>query len=102
MSPVLGGCNSRIINDWMVDDAVTITGGVHDRMEMERRPVVIVVNGDAELVVALTTQSGQTKMECAGSLQNKIVRDTICSVMEGGHKAFEQRYRRIALGGCHV
>jgi hypothetical protein len=40
MLPVLGGCNSRIINDWMVDDAVTITGGVHDRMEMERRPVV--------------------------------------------------------------
>jgi energy-coupling factor transporter ATP-binding protein EcfA2 len=62
----------------------------------------IVVNGDAELVVALTTQSGQTKVECAGSLQNKIVRDTICSVMEGGHKAFEQRYRRIALGGRHV
>jgi len=62
----------------------------------------IVVNGDAELVVALTTHSGQTKMECAGSLQDKIVRNTICSVMEGGRKAFEQRYRRIALEGRHV
>jgi ABC-type dipeptide/oligopeptide/nickel transport system ATPase component len=62
----------------------------------------IVVNGDAELVVALTARSGQTKMECAGSLQDKIVRDTICSVMEGGRIAFEQRYRRIALEGRHV
>lgn len=62
----------------------------------------IVVNGDAELVVALTARSGQTKTECAGSLQDKIVRDTICSVMEGGRIAFEQRYRRIALEGRHV
>jgi DNA repair ATPase RecN len=52
----------------------------------------IVVNGDAELVVALTVRSGQ----------DKIVRNMICSVMEGGRKAFEQRYRRIALEGRHV
>lgn len=62
----------------------------------------IVVNGDAELVVALAARGGQTQMECAGSLQEKIVRETICSVMEGGRKAFEQRYRRIALEGRHV
>jgi energy-coupling factor transporter ATP-binding protein EcfA2 len=62
----------------------------------------IVVNGDAELVVALAAWVGQTQMECAGSLQEKSVRDTICSVMEGGRKAFEQRYRRIALEGRHV
>ncbi len=62
----------------------------------------IVVNGDAELVVALAARDGQTQIECAGSLQEKIVRDTICSVMEGGRKAFEQRYRRIALEGRHV
>ena len=62
----------------------------------------IVVNGDAELVVALAARGGQTQKECAGSLQEKKVRDTICSVMEGGRKAFEQRYRRIALEGRHV
>jgi ABC-type cobalamin/Fe3+-siderophores transport system ATPase subunit len=62
----------------------------------------IVVNGDAELVVALVAWDGQTQIECAGSLQERIVRDTICSVMEGGRKAFEQRYRRIALEGRHV
>ena len=57
----------------------------------------IVVNGDAELVVALAARNGQTHIETGGSLQEKDVRKTICEVMEGGEKAFEQRYRRIAL-----
>jgi energy-coupling factor transporter ATP-binding protein EcfA2 len=62
----------------------------------------IVVNGDAELVVALAARGGETRMECEGSLQEKVVRETICAVMEGGREAFEQRYRRIALEGRHV
>lgn len=62
----------------------------------------IVVNGDAELVVALVVRRGETQKECEGSLQEKQVRDTICRVMEGGRKAFEDRYRRIALEGRHV
>lgn len=62
----------------------------------------IVVNGDAELVVALAARGGQTQKEASGSLQERKVRDTICTVMEGGLKAFEQRYRRIALEGRHV
>ena len=57
----------------------------------------IVVNGDAELVIALTVRRGETQKECEGSLQEKKVRETICAVMEGGRKAFEDRYRRIAL-----
>ena len=62
----------------------------------------IVVNGDAELVLALAARTGETQKECEGSLQEKNVRDTICDVMEGGRDAFEQRYRRIALEGRHV
>ena len=62
----------------------------------------IVVNGDAELVIALAPRHGETQKECEGSLQEKLVRDTICAVMEGGRKAFEQRYRRIALEGRNV
>ena len=59
----------------------------------------IVVNGDAELVISLEARNGETHQECVGSLQEKKVRDTICAVMEGGRKAFEQRYRRITLEG---
>ncbi len=62
----------------------------------------IVVNGDAELVIALAARVGETQKESEGSLQEKPVRDTICAVLEGGSKAFEQRYRRIALEGRHV
>ena len=62
----------------------------------------IVVNGDAELVVALAARVGETQKECEGSLQEKQVRDTICEIMEGGREAFKQRYLRIALGGRHV
>ncbi|MFO7907011.1 MAG: AAA family ATPase [Pirellulaceae bacterium] len=62
----------------------------------------IVVNGDAELVVALAARGGETQKECQGSLQEKAVRETICAIMEGGQKAFQDRYRRIALEGSYV
>ena len=62
----------------------------------------IVVNGDAELVVALDVRGGETQKECEGSLQRNQVRETICSIMEGGHKAFKDRYRRIELEGDNV
>ncbi len=73
------------------------------RIKQRRQVIVvthnanIVVNGDAELVVALVARGGEAYQECVGSLQERSVRDTICSVMEGGREAFEQRYRRIAL-----
>ena len=62
----------------------------------------IVVNGDAELVVALAARGGETQKDCEGSFQEQRVRDTVCAVMEGGRKAFDDRYRRITLGGRHV
>ncbi len=62
----------------------------------------IVVNGDAELVVALAARGGETHKDCQGGLQEKDVRRTICDVMEGGREAFDRRYRRIALEGRRV
>ena len=62
----------------------------------------IVVNGDAELVMALKVGGKETRIECSGSMQEKKVRDTICAVMEGGKTAFEQRYRRMTLDDRHV
>ena len=52
----------------------------------------IVVNGDAELVVALAPYNGETKKEWNGSFQEKEVREAICAIMEGGTKAFENCY----------
>ena len=58
----------------------------------------IVVNGDAENVIALDVRSGQTRIVTQGGLQEPSVRDEICRVMEGGKEAFEQRYKRINAG----
>ncbi|MCY4579574.1 MAG: hypothetical protein OXD31_11080 [Chloroflexi bacterium] len=55
----------------------------------------IVVHGDAELVVSLNISQSQTVIERQGGLQERDVRDEICTVMEGGKEAFETRYRRI-------
>lgn len=55
----------------------------------------IVVNGDAEYVVALSQNSGSTFAVSNGGLQDDEVRTAICDIMEGGKVAFEQRYKRI-------
>ena len=55
----------------------------------------IVVHGDAELVLSLEAAAGQSHIACQGGLQERIVRDEICRVMEGGREAFESRYQRI-------
>ncbi|MBA2244938.1 MAG: AAA family ATPase [Gemmatimonadetes bacterium] len=62
----------------------------------------IVVNGDAELTIALDTKAGQTVIEQMGGLQEPEVREVICQVMEGGPAAFDLRYRRIRGGGTRV
>ncbi len=56
----------------------------------------IVVNGDSELVLSLTPRHGESKIGSIGCLQEENVRETICTIMEGGRKAFEDRFRRIA------
>lgn len=58
----------------------------------------IVVNGDAENVIALDIQSGQTRAKAQNCLQESSIRDEICRVMEGGPEAFDQRYKRINAG----
>lgn len=78
------------------------------RIKSRRQVVVvthnanIVVNGDAEHVVALDVRGGQASQVSAGGLQEQSVRDEICRVMEGGAEAFRERYRRIAQGGRDV
>ena len=59
----------------------------------------IVVHGDAELVLSLKAAKGQSIIDCQGGLQERDVRDVICSVMEGGREAFESRYKRIMPPG---
>ena len=56
----------------------------------------IVVNGNSEMVFPLRVSNGETSTD-AKSLQNEHIRTNICDIMEGGKRAFEQRYKRILL-----
>lgn len=62
----------------------------------------IVVNGDAEFVVAMDVCAGQCKVVERGCLQDQEIRGKICRVMEGGEHAFRQRYRRLVKEMEHV
>ena len=59
----------------------------------------IVVNGDSELVVAMDFLQGQciVSQDGTGCIHESKVREKICLIMEGGSRAFEERYKR--LGG---
>jgi uncharacterized protein YukE len=55
----------------------------------------VVVNGDAELVHALCYVNGQVLLDRQGGLEEKEIRNSICSIIEGGREALEKRYRRL-------
>lgn len=57
----------------------------------------IVVNADAEQVLPLKIEQGETQTSAGSLADNKA---SICNILEGGSEAFRQRYRRI--GGEHV
>ena len=57
----------------------------------------IVVNGDSELVNILKFAGGQTHLDQQGGLEEVGIRDSICTIMEGGRTAFDLRYKRITL-----
>lgn len=57
----------------------------------------IVVNGDSELVHVLKYENGQVQIDQQGGLEESSIRESICTIMEGGRQAFVKRYNRIAL-----
>ncbi|WKZ65799.1 MAG: hypothetical protein QY325_13645 [Flavobacteriales bacterium] len=71
------------------------------RENKQRRQIIvithdanIVVNGDAEAVHVMEFRD-QCHLQLTESLQNSALRDLVCRVMEGGKKAFENRYQRL-------
>ena len=75
---------------------------IHDNKNKRQIVIVthnpnIVVNGDAELVFVLKFENGQVRVEREGGLEEASVREAICTIMEGGRKAFDKRYKRITL-----
>ena len=56
----------------------------------------IVVNGDADMVIALEADKSHGRIACSGAIEDPEVRDAIVSTLDGGVEAF--RLRRTKYG----
>ncbi len=79
-----------------------IVSQIHHNKDRRQLVVVthnpnIVVNGDSELVHILKFENGQVQIDQQGGLEESSIREAICTIMEGGRKAFDKRYKRITL-----
>ena len=86
--------DNRLVYDLIVDKI---------RQIKETRQVIIVthnanipVNGDAEYVVSLSSDSHNLKIQAEGTVESDLVKSEICEVMEGGVEAFRTRAKRYA------
>lgn len=86
--------DNRLVYDLIVDKI---------RHIKETRQVIIVthnanipVNGDAEYVVSLSSDTHNLKIQAEGTVESDMVKNEICEVMEGGVEAFKTRAKRYA------
>ena len=86
--------DNRLVYDLIVDKI---------RQIKETRQVIIVthnanipVNGDAEYVVSLSSDTHNLKIQAEGTVESDLVKNEICEVMEGGVEAFKTRAKRYA------
>lgn len=70
----------------------------------QRRQVIVVthnanipVNGDAEYVISMSSDTRNLKIQAEGTIEKKDVKNEICEVMEGGIEAFRIRSRRYDI-----
>lgn len=55
----------------------------------------IVVNGDAEMIDVMEFEDNEIKLSVGGGIDDEIVRNQVCLIMEGGAAAFRRRYDRL-------
>lgn len=74
-----------------------------DRLKQakEHRQIIIVthnanipVNGDAEYIVSMNSESNKLSVYCSGTVELPAIKKEICDVMEGGEQAFNMRSKR--------
>lgn len=84
--------DNRLVYDLIVDRL---------KVAKEKRQIIIVthnanipVNGDAEYIISMDSESKYLKILTDGSVDNKEVKKEICDVMEGSETAFDMRAKR--------
>lgn len=86
-------------NRFVFNDVVELLRDEKGTRDPSRRRQIIVathnanipVNGDAELVVSLADNSGNSEVVRRGSIDDAPIRDEIRAVLEGGEEAFRRR-----------
>ncbi|GEM66247.1 hypothetical protein SF1_42290 [Sphingobacterium faecium NBRC 15299] len=77
-----------------------------DRLKQakEKRQLIVVthnanipVNGDAEYIISMDTESRILKVLHTGTVEQMSIKKEICDVMEGGETAFEMRSKRYQI-----
>lgn len=70
----------------------------------QKRQVIVVthnanipVNGDAEYVISMSSETHNLKIQAEGTIEKRSVKQEICDVMEGGIDAFKTRARKYKL-----
>ena len=84
--------DNRIVYDLIVDRL---------KKAKEKRQLIVVthnanipVNGDAEYIISMDTESEKLKVLAEGTVENVAIKREICDVMEGSEKAFKMRSKR--------
>jgi len=84
--------DNRLVYDLIVDRL---------KKAKENRQIIIVthnanipVNGDAEYIISMDSESKYLKILTDGSVDKKEIKKEICDVMEGSEAAFDMRSRR--------
>lgn len=57
----------------------------------------IPVNGDADYITSMDSESEYVKVKHVGTMDSKDIRDEVCDVMEGTESAFEMRAKKYHL-----
>jgi PHP family Zn ribbon phosphoesterase len=79
---------------------------VVDRLKQakEHRQIIVVthnanipVNGDAEYILSMDSESKKLKIICSGSVEQSVIKKEICDVMEGSEQAFDMRLKRYRM-----
>ena len=105
---ILSDGTNPLILDQPEDDLDNhlITELVVERLKKckEHRQIIVVthnanipVNGDAELIIAMNSESKGIEIYNKGTLEEENVKKEICDVMEGGERAFKMRANRYSL-----
>lgn len=56
----------------------------------------LVINADAEQVI-ISKNTDENLSYVSGSLENKVIQDHVCDILEGGKEAFEQRKKKYNI-----